>query len=179
MYVIFTGPSGSGKTSIIRYLVKNYNLLLSVSYTTRQKREGEVDGIDYFFISKQEFSNKIDNNELEEYTYFNGNFYGTPKNDIENLILDLEYEGVTYFHYNKKDCILIYIDVDIQILVDRLVSRGTDEQELRNRMDKYSKYEELKKIIPFDFIVDNNGEFNSSVKILVDFLKNKNIIYCL
>ena len=85
--VVISGPSGAGKDTIVNELKKiNNNIWLSVSMTTREKRGKEEDGIDYFFVTEEEFKEKINNDELLEYAIYNNNYYGTPKEKIQKYL---------------------------------------------------------------------------------------------
>ena len=100
MLVIISGPSGSGKGTVVKNLNPQKGYALSISLTTRKKREGEIDGKDYFFCSKEEFIKKRDQNELLEHAEFCGNLYGTPKSYVDSqiangkaVILEIDVEG--------------------------------------------------------------------------------------
>lgn len=176
MHIVITGASGSGKSSIIHHLIDNYGIPLSVSYTTRDMRSGEVDGKDYHFITKDKFKSMIDNDELVEYTVFNNNYYGTGRITNRRMVFDLEYEGVLYFKKTNKDFKYIFIDVEKSKLKSRLINRGTHGLDLENRMNIYDKFEDLKKNVVFDLYVDNNGSLESSIEKVTEFLKNKELI---
>ncbi|EQB60264.1 guanylate kinase [Vairimorpha apis BRL 01] len=169
--IIFTGPSGSGKTTIIKHIINTFDIQLSISYTTRTPRKGEIDGVDYFFINKNMFldiiNNKINGLELEEYTKFNDTFYGSLKHD-SCKIYDLEFEGVKHF-INKKGFIFIYIKIDKKIVINRLRKRGMNEIEISKRCAMHDKFDELNKIIKFDLIIDNSYDLNNSIKIVENF----------
>ncbi|KAK6089495.1 hypothetical protein P3W45_001494 [Vairimorpha bombi] len=169
MHIVITGASGSGKTSIINHLTDKLNIPLSVSYTTRDMRPGEVDGKDYHFITKDKFNFMIENDELVEYTAFNNNYYGTGKISSGRMIFDLEYEGVLHFKNTNQDFLYIFIDVEKSKLKARLSNRGTTGVELDNRMMIYDNFEKLKSIISFDLYVDNNGSLESSIGQLLNF----------
>lgn len=138
--IILTAPSGSGKTTLANRLMKDFPVIrFSVSATTRSPREGEVDGVNYYFISRQDFLQKVDNNEFLEYEeFYNGTLYGTLKSDVENLLkkgyfvlLDIEVKGAR----NIKDqfgteCLGVFVrPPSIDSLKDRLEARGTESPE--------------------------------------------------
>ena len=114
--LIISGPSGSGKGYIASKLIENYNnYSLSISATTRDIRPGEVDGVNYFFKTKDEFKKMIENGELLEYAEFVGNFYGTPKqfvldkiNNGQNVLLEIEMQGALKVKEIFPDSLLIF-----------------------------------------------------------------------
>ena len=99
--IVISGPSGAGKGTICKELLKREdNLYISVSATTRSPREGEVHGVNYYFLTKEEFKKKVDNNEFLEWAEVHGNYYGTPKFNVEeminegkNIILEMDVQG--------------------------------------------------------------------------------------
>ncbi|MBK8847865.1 MAG: guanylate kinase [Bacteroidetes bacterium] len=164
--IVFCGPSGSGKTSIKNFLLAtNSQLAFSVSATTRPMREFEKHGVDYYFISIEEFKAKISNNEFIEWeeVYANG-FYGTLKSEIERInkagrvtVFDVDVEGGLHIKESFGDkCLAVFVrPPSITELHKRLVKRGTETDEsLRKRVAKaelemtYEKY--------FDRVIINN-----------------------
>lgn len=139
--IIISAPSGCGKSTIIGKIIDNpdLNLAFSISATTRAPREGEVDGVNYYFISEDEFRAAIANDELVEYEeVYPGRFYGTLKKEIErireagkNVILDIDVKGgINVKHIYGDDALSIFImPPSVEILRQRLVSRGTETPE--------------------------------------------------
>jgi guanylate kinase len=147
--IIISAPSGSGKTSIVHRLMQfpELNLRFSVSATTRGKRQGETDGKDYHFLTKEEFSRKINNNEFIEWEeVYPGTFYGTLKSDVENLfrqgynvIFDVDVKGgLSLKKYFGDKALSIFIKVpSIELLEQRLRQRKTEtEEKLKERIAK-------------------------------------------
>lgn len=144
LIIIISSPSGGGKTTIIKKLLKNknYNRKLSVSITTRSKREGEVNAVDYHFKTKKEFSLMEQNNELLEYTKIYGNYYGTSLSVIKDnldrdsdIIFDIDYLGKKQIcdKIDERQIISIFIlPPSIEILQKRLIDRGTDDKKTIN-----------------------------------------------
>ncbi|MGM9618355.1 MAG: guanylate kinase [Oscillospiraceae bacterium] len=135
---IVSGPSGVGKSTILHKLFeKRRNLYFSVSATTRQPREGELDGTDYHFISVEHFRSLIEEDAFLEYAEFVGNFYGTPKRFVEeamdrgeDVILDIELQGANQVHQKMPEAIRVFIlPPSLQELERRLISRGTETAE--------------------------------------------------
>ncbi len=138
-----SGPSGSGKTSIIRRLLAEMDIVFSVSATTRAPRPGERDGVDYHFVTTEEFEVMIDENALLEWAVYNGNQYGTPAEPIKeandagvDVLLDIELEGARQVRAHRPDALMIFVaPPSLAILEQRLRNRGdTSEPDIRGRL---------------------------------------------
>ena len=136
--VVLSGPSGSGKDTVIERLKEyNDNFWVSISATSREPRPGEEDGISYYFKSKEEFKAMIDNDELLEYNYYNGNYYGTPKGKIEkylkegiNVILVIDVNGALSIKKKLPEAVFIFlIPPSMRDLIKRLKKRGTESND--------------------------------------------------
>ena len=136
--LVLVGPSASGKTQITMELIKSYGLKKLVTYTTRTPRVGEIDGIDYHFISVTEFEEKIKNGFFFEYVEYNKNYYGTAFNDItKDSVVILEPNGVKYYLENARDLIKVcYIKCPKEILRIRMIRRGDDAESIKLRLAK-------------------------------------------
>lgn len=134
--IILCGPTASGKT-FIRNKFKEKGFINEVSYTSREPREGEVDGVDYHFISKDVFLIKLVNGEFYEHTYYNGNHYGTgTKEWNECEIFVMETDGLkTILEADKPDCVFIYVDTPKEVRVKRMYERGWDQTKILSRID--------------------------------------------
>lgn len=167
--IIICGPSGTGKKTVWTGIIdqKKYNTIFSVSMTTRTKRPGEVYGKDYFFVSKPEFKKAIKESKLLEWAIYVDNYYGTPRNFVENnlkkgknVFLEIEMQGVINVlknWKNKKDLLTIFIiPPSIKALRQRLAKRGTDSKKVIEGRIKQSKWE-LKQKKLFDYVVVNNA----------------------
>lgn len=162
-FIVISGPSGVGKGTICNRILHEVNAWYSVSTTTRSPREGEVNGVNYFFISKEEFEQKIKNGDFLEYNLYNNNYYGTSK----KVVIDKINEGVNVFseidvngaHNIKKifpDALLLYIaPPSIDVLRERLIQRGTESEEKINQRLKIAE-KELKEIDFYDYVVVND-----------------------
>ena len=149
--IIFSAPSGAGKTTIVRHLLGKFpELSFSISATTRPKRGDEVDGKDYYFITKEEFLHKIAQKEFVEFEeVYTGTFYGTLRSEIERIwsegrhvIFDIDVEGG--LHLKKKfgdQALGVFVQPpSLEVLIDRLTGRGTDSAEkLAERFKKARK----------------------------------------
>ncbi|MBP6385755.1 MAG: guanylate kinase [Pseudarcicella sp.] len=150
--LIFSAPSGSGKTTIVkRLLQQNNNLSFSISACTRPKRDNEVDGVDYYFMSPDEFRENIEKQNFVEWEeVYKDAYYGTLKSEIERIwndqkhvIFDVDVKGGLKIkaHYQQQAKAIFVGVPSLEILENRLRSRGTEtEESLKKRMDKF-KYE--------------------------------------
>ncbi|MCX7798014.1 MAG: guanylate kinase [Melioribacter sp.] len=160
---VFSAPSGSGKTTIVKDILQNFpNFKFSVSATTRKKRPDEVDGIDYFFITEDEFKKKIENGEFIEWEKFYDYYYGTFKSTVEenlkhgfNTIFEVDVKGALNIKKAYPDAVLIFIvPPSIEELKRRLEKRNTEtEEDLKKRIQRAEM--ELSFKDKFDYIVEN------------------------
>ena len=116
LIIVISGPAGSGKSTVTKYIRENPEYVFSISRTTRYTRPGEVDGVDYYFISKEEFQKKLDENDFLEHAEYCGEFYGTPKSLVyeqiekgKNVILEIEVDGAMQVKERCPDAILIML----------------------------------------------------------------------
>ena len=162
-FIIMSGPSGVGKGTICDKLIKELNAWYSVSMTTRAIRDGEVDGVNYFFISKDEFKKRIEEGKLLEYNVYNDNYYGTPKDKVLekldegiDVFLEIDVNGARNVKNIFPNSLLIYIaPPSMDDLRDRLINRGTEDiKTIENRLRIAE--EEIKQIGFYDFVVVND-----------------------
>lgn len=135
--LVVSGPAGSGKGTVNAMLLKRDDFAFSVSATTRAARPGEVDGVNYHFITKESFLERIDSGDMLEYTEYCGNFYGTPLKEAEevlrsgkNLILEIEVEGAMNVKRKYPDAVLVLLlPPSYSVQEARLRGRGTETEE--------------------------------------------------
>ena len=162
---VISSPSGGGKTSLINKLfedTRSMNFKKSISDTTRQKREGDINGRDYYFLSEKEFKDKIEKEEYVEYATVFGNFYGTSKEEIKtkynnsNLVLELDWQGAYAVKELFDDARLIFlVPPSLEDLKQRLVTRNLDSLEsIENRLSEAKK--EISKSEIYDFLILND-----------------------
>lgn len=181
--IIYSGPSGVGKGTIMKELlpIKYLKLCFSVSMTTRKARPGEVDGKDYFFVTKKRFEKAIENKELLEYATFVDNYYGTPKAYVKemtdkgyNVVLEIETKGAKQVikKFGDENVLSIYIaPPSIEELRKRLEGRNTESKEIINKRIATAK-KEMKKLDLFDYVVVND-DLKKATKEVKDIIKTE------
>lgn len=178
--IVFSAPSGSGKTTIVRTILKKYKELdFSVSATTRKKRENEIDGIDYFFISESEFKFKIENNEFIEWESFYDYYYGTLRSFVDeeissgkSVVLEVDVKGAVNIKKNYPSAILIFImPPSFEELKKRLINRSTEtESDLKKRIER-AEYEFTYQD-KFDYVVIND-KLDDAVSKVCEIIENE------
>ena len=172
--LVISGPSGVGKGTVIKKLFEiDSNLYFSVSATTRLPRPGEIDGVHYNFKTKEEFRADIESGEMLEHAIFSGNYYGTPRSEIEkhlvngeDVVLDIEVQGARNIKRLMPEAVLVYIlPPNIAELQHRLVNRNTeDEKTIQLRLE--TAYRELHEAPAlYDFFVVNDVAETAASKI--------------
>lgn len=179
---VFSGPSGVGKGTLKAKLFEEFadRIAYSVSATTRGPREGEVDGKDYFFISRQEFERRVKNNEFLEYAEFAGNCYGTPRAYVEklldsgmNVVLEIDVQGALQVMKSMPECVSVFIlPPSFEELEHRLRGRGTEtEEKVRERLETAKR--ELPYAPQYDYQIVNGGVIEAAYQSLREvFLKS-------
>ena len=165
--IIVSAPSGAGKTTIVKHILnQDFNLEFSISATSRPKREGEIHGKDYYFLSKEEFRSKIKNEEFVEWEeVYEGRYYGTLKDEVKriwgegnNVIFDVDVKGgISIKKLFSKESLAVFIQPpSIEELKNRLVNRSTDSiEDIQVRVDKAAY--EMTFANEFDLIVINDN----------------------
>lgn len=174
LLVVISGPSGVGKGTIRKALfeIPDNNFCYSVSMTTRKPREHEVDGQDYFFVTRDEFERRIKENGFLEYAEFVGEYYGTPIDYIEKqmeagkeVIVEIEVQGALQIQEKNLDAVFIFIvPPSKKALIERLKNRGTDSKEvIKKRVEKAER--EYSLAYKYDYIVVNDEVYNAADRI--------------
>ena len=164
--VILSSPSGAGKTTISKKIQQKYqNFKISVSHTTRKPRENEVEGIDYYFINENDFKNKVKNHEFYEYAKIFGNYYGTSKDSVLNLLknkndvlFDIDWQGTQQLSkFKELNLLKIFIlPPSKEELKKRLIQRNQDKLNIvEERLKAYDTDSAHKK--DYDFVVINDN----------------------
>ncbi|MBD9120194.1 guanylate kinase [Streptococcus sp.] len=165
LLIVFSGPSGVGKGTVRQeiFSTPDHQFEYSVSMTTRPKRPGEVDGVDYFFRTREEFKELIKKGQMLEYAEYVGNYYGTPLTYVNetldkgiDVFLEIEVQGALQVKKKVPDGVFIFLTPpDLDELKDRLVGRGTDSEEvIRQRIERAK--EEIALMREYDYAVVND-----------------------
>lgn len=164
-FIVISGPSGAGKGTICQELLKrNKDLVLSISMTSREKRDYEIDGKDYYFTTKEDFEQKIKENYFLEYAVVhNHQYYGTPKEEIERLVetgksvlVEIDIQGALQLKEKIKDGLYIFIlPPSMRELKKRLIKRGTESKE--KIFERFKKaYTEINEVSHYNYVVVND-----------------------
>ncbi len=174
LLIVLSGPSGVGKGTVRKALfnMPGHNLEYSISMTTRKQRPGEVDGKDYYFVTREEFEKRIKENKFLEYAEFVGNYYGTPLDLVNEklqqgneVVLEIEVQGALQVREKCPDAVFIFLaPPSKQALYDRLRSRGTESEDvIEQRVKKADK--EFQLAYKYDYIVVNDTVENAADRI--------------
>ena len=172
MLIVVSGPSGCGKSTLNHMLLNSRkNITLSVSDTTRKIRDGETDKIDYNFISKDEFIDNIHNNKYLEYAQVHDNYYGTPIENIDNLlkkgidvILEIDIEGARKVNDKRSDAVFIFImPPSMEVLKTRLIGRKTETKDQLVTRFK-NAYKEINEVSKYNYVIVNDDLDESLIK---------------
>lgn len=162
--IVLSGPSGCGKDSVCEKLKEyNNNFWVSISCTTRSPRDQEKDGINYFFITKDEFKEKVKKDEFLEYAVYNGNYYGTPKSKINeylnkgiDVILVIEVQGALKIKHKIPEAVFIFLmPPTMKDLIYRLKMRGTESNDKIMKRFK-AAYKEINEVTKYNYVVVND-----------------------
>lgn len=173
LLTVISGPSGCGKNSVINELMKRRkNCFLSISCTSRNPRGNEQNGVEYYFLTREEFEKEISNDAFLEYAEYTGNYYGTPKkyiqqhlNNGEDVILEIEIQGALKIKEKINDAVFIFImPPSMEELRRRLEGRNTDDA---SKIDARFKraYTEINEVSKYNYVVVNDEIINAANKI--------------
>ena len=176
--IVVTGPSGAGKGTLIRELLSQVpELDATVSATTREQRPGELDGVEYYFLTLSDFIDRVDRDEfLEHVRYVSGHRYGTLRSELERIaghgkvpLLELETEGALRVKHDVPGAVTIFISAHVEELERRLRERATESAgEIHERIELAER--QLEQALDFDYIVEND-ELDRSVSELTELVR--------
>lgn len=181
LLIVISGPSGAGKGTICKNLLEREpQLCLSVSATTRSPREGEVDGVNYHFMTKEDFKHKIEEGDFIEYAQVYDNFYGTPKSNVEKLlnegkdvILEIDIQGALKVKENFDSGVFIFIlPPSMEELKQRIIKRGSETPESLMKRFK-SAYKEINFVSRYNYAVVNDEVEEATDKLEAIILAEK------
>ncbi len=163
LLVVISGPAGTGKGTVVKELMQDEKIRVSVSATTRSPREGEENGFHYHFLTREAFLQMIEKDGFLEYAQYCGNFYGSPKEQAESwmqegmdVILEIEVQGCRKIKEKNPECVSIFVmPPSMEVLEQRLRGRGTETEEVILRRLERAK-EEIRLSADYDYIVVND-----------------------
>ena len=172
LLIVVSGPSGAGKDSVCNLVASyNPNLWISVSCTSRDIRKGEVEGVNYFYLTKDEFEEKIKNNDFLEYATYNNSYYGTPLykikeklNEGKDVVLVIEVQGALKVKKLYPNAIFIFIlPPSMEELRNRLIKRGTENYE--KIIDRFRMaYKDINEISKYNYVIVNDVLEDAALK---------------
>ena len=179
LLIVYSGPSGVGKSTILAEVLKQDDLKLSfsVSMTTRDPREGEEEGVDYFFVDKETFEKAIEEDRFLEYATYVNNYYGTPKDFVEkqrekgyNVMLEIDVQGGLQVMEKCPDAVTIFIEPpSLEVLKERLIGRGTDPMDvIEQRVSRATG--EIEKSATYKYHVIND-DLSVAVQEVIDIIR--------
>ena len=159
--IVLSGASASGKTEVAKYLAKNYGITKVITTTTRSMRANEIDGVDYFFVSKEKFLELINQDRFVEYTEYNGNYYGSTKDQIaKDKCIVIDPVGLkAYEDLHDPTIIIFFLNCSEQTRYERMISRGDDKEKAKDRLINDRTAFADKNIVGVDYYIDS--EHNS------------------
>lgn len=181
LLIVISGPSGAGKGTICKALLeKRQDIEVSVSATTRNPRDGEIDGVNYHFLKKEDFLKKLEQGDFLEYAQVYGNFYGTPKSNVEevlesgkNVILEIDIQGALKVKEKATEGVFIFIlPPSMEELKQRIIKRGSETPE--SLMTRFkSAYKEINYVSKYNYAVVNDNVEDAVKKIEAILLAEK------
>ena len=151
--IVITGPSASGKTATCLCLQEKFGIRKVVTHTTRSMRMGEINDVDYHFVSKEEFLKMKENDEFVETVFYNGNYYGTSRKEVKiDKCMAVELNGAkTYKSFHDPKIVLFFMNLDEETCRERMLSRGDDPKKVEDRIandkESFALTEEMKAMI--------------------------------
>lgn len=180
LLIVFSGPSGSGKGTVLKEaLKKSDDLTVSISATTRAPRNGETDGVDYMFYTKEQFLDLVSQNGFLEWACFCENYYGTPRAKIEemlaagkNVVLEIEVQGAMKIKQKCPDAVLIFnLPPSLEVLKERLTGRNTDAEDVIKKRLETAVWE-ISQAEKYDYVLVND-EIDAAADTFLSIIKGE------
>lgn len=168
LLIVISGPSGTGKSTVCKALIEKSKFWISISATTRSPRKGEVDGVNYYFLTEEDFKDKIKNNNFLEYAKVYGNYYGTPKPQVlkaieegNDVVLEIDIQGALMVKETYPEGVFIFIlPPSMEELKKRIINRGSETPE--SFMTRFnSAYKEINYVSKYNYMVINDTVDNA------------------
>ena len=158
--IVLAGASASGKTEIAKLLAKKYGITKIVTTTTRAKRKGEVDGIDYFFVTPQKFERMIREDKFVEYTFYNGQLYGSTKDQIaKDKCVVIDPAGLrSYVALQDPSIVTFYLEADEETRRKRMFIRGDEPEKIESRINHDREAFKKENIVKVDYVIKNSSD---------------------
>lgn len=159
--IVLAGASASGKTEVAKLLAKKYGICKVITTTTRKKRIGEIDGRDYFFVSKKKFEEMIHEGKFVEYTYYNGNLYGSTKDQItDNKCIVIDPAGLRSYIALKNEykIVTFFLECDEETRIKRMKERGDEPDKITSRIKHDRVAFKKSNIAKVDYIIDSSKQ---------------------
>ncbi len=158
--IVLAGASASGKTEVAKFLAKKYGITKIVTTTTREKRKGEVDGVDYFFVTPEKFQQMIKEDKFVEYTTYNGQMYGSTKDQIaKDKCVVIDPEGLkSYIALGDPSIMTFFLDATEETRHERMIFRGDDFDKIESRIAHDRIAFKKDRIAKVDYVIDSNGK---------------------
>lgn len=158
--IVLSGASASGKTEAAKMLMSKYGIMKAITTTTRPMRVNEVDGRDYFFVSKEKFEEMIKEDLFVEHTLYNGNYYGSTKAQIaDNRSVVIDLEGLkSYSSLNDKRIVTFYLSTSEEVRYRRMLERGDNEKDAQRRLENDRKIFASNQIPNVNFKIDSENK---------------------
>lgn len=170
--IVLSGPSASGKTEVAKILANKYGITKVITTTTRAKREGETDGVDYFFVSEEKFKSMIKENKFVEYITYNGYYYGSTKDQIKkDKCIATDLNGLkTYASFKNKDIVTFFLQTHERLRYKRMINRGDGRKSAKERIKNDKAAFAKEQFENIDFFIENENE---SIEEIADFIYKK------
>lgn len=180
--IVLVGPSASGKTDLGKYLCKEYCLIKAITHTTRAPRKGEKDGVDYYFVTEEEFSSLLSHDSFVETTFYNGHHYGSSKKEIDDdKVIVVDPVGMdAYLKLHDDHIVVFFLTATQKTRIERMKKRGDSPSNIRSRIESDKTAFATDKVVGYDYVIKTDKRTMESIgeevySKYLDKLKERNI----